>query len=261
MTCHSSSKYVLFLGDSHTAGAYGSDFVGLLVPTAQGAGAATVRAGVNGECSDRIADRLSGLLQQHGPPMAAVILAGTNNVMAGYHPSFLKFYRDGDKTGHSSMGLDVYKADLTRMVQTLQAQARGCAVLLVTLPPLGETSSHPLAAAIQEHNAALKEVAAQYKEAVTVVDFHAACQQYLQQHADTSKPPVPACYLDVSGWMIIWSALVMLFLHRVVRLSWNRIAAMRGRVLLHDDVHLTETAGHMLARQLQPLLQRVLAVS
>jgi lysophospholipase L1-like esterase len=261
MSGPANSKYVLFLGDSHTLGQHGSDFVGLLTPTAQGLGAATVRAGVGGECSDTIADRLPGLLQQHGPPAAAAILAGTNNVIAGYSAGWLKFYRHGKKTAHSSMSLDVYKADLTRMVQMLQAQAPGCAILLVTLPPLGETSSHPLAATIQEHNTALKDVAAQYKGEVTVVDFHAACQQHLQQHTTPSKPPAPACYLDLPTWSLVWKVLEMLFLHSVVRLSWNSIATMRGRVLLHDDVHLNETAGHLLARQLQPLLQKALSTS
>jgi hypothetical protein len=157
--------------------------------------------------------------------------------------------------------LELYKADLVGMVQLLQQRAPSGKVFLITLPPLCEDPGNRIWPAVMQHNQIVREVAAQFKDLVTVVDFNAVCREYLQQHAASKQPPRPSFYLDLPVVLSVGGAVVMMIKNRLLRQSWDSIAASRGRLLLHDDIHLNETAGNLLAQQLQPLLQGALASS
>jgi hypothetical protein len=91
------SGYYLALGDSHTRGFLGADWV---TPFASAVGAkrAFLRAGVDGQLADAISERLPGILQKHGVPGVATVLAGTNNVLAGYGPGLYAAYAKAGKT-------------------------------------------------------------------------------------------------------------------------------------------------------------------
>ena len=93
----SRSGYYLALGDSHTRGFLGADWV---TPFASAIGSkkSFIRAGVDGQLADAISARLPGLLAKHGLPEVATVLAGTNDVLAGYGPGFYAYYVRAGKT-------------------------------------------------------------------------------------------------------------------------------------------------------------------
>lgn len=251
-------SYTLFLGDSHTEGTVGCNWVDLLRPALTDLGTKVVAAGISGQCSDTIAGRLPGLLDQHGPPAAAVILAGTNNVVAASHPFYQAFYTVTRLSKRTKSDLDVYKSDLVGMVQLLQQRAPSCKVFLITIPPLCEDPNHRIWSGVLQHCDIIREVGAQFKEVVTVVDFNTTCRQYLQKHATSQQPPWPSFYLDLPVVVSGATEVLMMIKNRLLRQSYDSIAASRGRLLLHDDIHLNETAGNLLVQQLQPLLQGAL---
>ncbi len=199
-----------------------------------------------------ISRRLDALLTTHPDASALVLLAGTNDVLAQSNTVFTLYHR---YIRRQLPHTDVFKLFMDHMEQiltTFEQRAPGASVYVVTMPPIGEEISSSLNAKVERYNIAIKELCTRHVNA-QLVDFHEVCRRHLQQQAELpgARPPAPyfkhplaLCYLGLSG----------VFQRRILGRSWNSISRQRGLHLLVDHIHLNDTAAHMLAGLLRPLL-------
>jgi lysophospholipase L1-like esterase len=186
---------ILCLGDSHTRGFYGSDWVSMLQGEL-GPNVTLVRAGVDGQLARNIAERTPRALAD-ATPTAAVVFAGTNDALA-CSPDWRLFHER--TTGHVLPGdaadAGTFERDVRRILEVIAGA--GAAAALVTLPPLDEHDwrDGPGNAVVRELNARLHKIAADADGAakeggggggVTLLDLYSA----LEKESARSPPPPP----------------------------------------------------------------------
>jgi len=271
---------ILCLGDSHTRGFYGSDWVSMLQGEL-GTGATLVRAGVDGQLARNIERRSARALAGAGALLCGVVLfCGTNDALA-CSPDWRLFHER--RTGHVLPGEDVsvdsFERDVRRILALVAATrfasaaaaAEGAAaaapssssppmpVALVTLPPLDEHdfADGPRNAVVRDLNARLAKIAADERgNGVTLVDLFSV----LEQEARRSPPPprrpgAPPPPAHTPGAMVR-GGMLALARRWLLRQPWDRVAAAGGGRLLTDRVHLSDRAGRALCGALVPWARR-----
>lgn len=246
-------KVVLCLGDSHTRGLFGTDWVAKAQGRWSSLGLCFVREGVNGEVSSSVYKRLQPQIDRHGPPAAVILLAGTNDVIGQINSGFASFYvRHGRLSSPPTK--QAFLDSIADILQTVAQQAPLCKVAVLTLPPLGEDLMHRVMQNVELHNAELKEVVAQYPNA-TIIDFGGSCRGYLQM-CDISQRSQHARFSFTMWNFFLWQ-IGSLLQHYVLRQSWNAISRRRGLKLLTDQVHLNDTAGMILLKDLERFIRQL----
>lgn len=86
-------RHVLFIGDSHTRGRLGSNYVTKLQSMVQNTDLLLSGHGVDGEPTEKIAQRVGPLLKTYPKPAAVFLLAGSNDCIAREHPVMQRFYK------------------------------------------------------------------------------------------------------------------------------------------------------------------------
>jgi lysophospholipase L1-like esterase len=274
---------ILCLGDSHTRGLYGSDWVTMLERAlGEGGGGASssaktklIRKGVDGQLSNNINARAAGAIadatSSAAQPLSAVVLfCGTNDALCcsskdwrDFHARVTKFLKPGEE-----VTADTFEASVRRMVETSVAGGAGAsssapapapapAVALVTLPPLDEhdlQSNNPSNAIVRELNRRLQKIAAEFPDRVTLIDLFAACERDLRQNPPPSRAvsaPEQQQQSHAPKAMVRLGA-VCLARRWLLRQSWDKVAAANGGRLLTDRIHLSDAAGRLLCDALLP---------
>ena len=116
-----------------------------------------------------------------------------------------------------------------------RAAPRGCPIVLVTLPPLGEAPDHPLNRAVGEWNAALRTLgAARPAASARCADLGAACAARLPAAGGAPFPPKMAAELNALI-ATFWRARLA---HALLRRSWDKVRGGR-----HPFMPRSERAG------------------
>jgi hypothetical protein len=152
--------------------------------------------------------------------------------------------------------LEVYREGITSILDQFQSAAPNCKVHLINLPPVSEDLNHPINISVSRHNKIIADIAPKYPS-VELIDFHAACINYLQENTRSIQNHRPEPFvLDDKNPILqalllhFWSLMTGLLQKLVLRRSWDGIAKARRRLLLVDDVHINDTAAQLLVQQL-----------
>ncbi|MGW5386037.1 SGNH/GDSL hydrolase family protein [Nocardia sp. NPDC003963] len=201
---------VVAAGASMTRGTLGADWVGELRKREEFGGYRFVNAGVNGNTSADLLDRLdTDVLDCH--PDAVIVLIGTNDV------------RD-------DVALDDYRDNLTAIVDRITA-AGTAHVALMSLPPLGEDPDDEINRRSTGYNRIITETAA--RTGVDYLPLHERIAGLVRQHGD------PSVRYDFRFTLAFTAAAQ----HYLFGRSWDQVAQSRGSDLFVDGIHLSDRSG------------------
>ena len=222
-------QLVVCAGDSTTQGVASSNWVGLLHDQLRARGFLFVRAGWGGYLSHSLLLRIDSVIACR--PDAVVVMIGTNDVMATTSDAWRESYSRQDLPEIPTV--ETYRAWLGEIVRRLRAET-SARVALLDLPPIGEDLDSMFNERVASLNQVIREVAAEHD--VEVLPLNARLMELIEE-SSTAQP------FD-GGMKEIKSALLQ---RLVLRRRWDRIAARAGRVVLTDNIHLTDRAGREIA--------------
>lgn len=201
--------------------------------------------GVGGDLSFNTVRHLDRVVAQG--PDRAVVLAGTNDIMATVFPNFRRFVR---VTKHLSEEPSParFEENLAVIVHRLQREANA-RVALSSLAPLGEepVSAHPVQARLNElvtiYNGIIREAAS--RGSTDYIRFHENFQERLAK-ARTTKPftrfSFPSFYRDY------------LIRQMLLRHGFDDISRTNGWQFHIDGIHLNTEGGRILTDVVQQFL-------
>jgi lysophospholipase L1-like esterase len=226
----SGETLVACLGDSHTHGRVGADWVGLLRRRMGMEGWLFINAGRNGDLAWNLGQRLEPVIRCD--PDFAVILIGSNDLMAACHPGDAAEYVVSNGLPRTP-GIDWYERQLREIVHRLK-EATHAEIILCTLPPLGEDPPGEWAGVLAAHNAVVGMLGR--VERLTVLPVH-------RMLAAEVKEPGPA-YIPGDRKRPIFRALLRRYL---LGRTWDQAGEAGGYSLLTDGIHLGDRAAGMLS--------------
>lgn len=201
---------VVAAGTSMTRGTLGPDWVGALRERAEFGGHRIVNAGVNGNTSADLRDRLDTDVLACRPD-AVIVLVGANDVRA-------------------DIPLDTYRDNLTAIVDRITA-AGTARVALMSLPPLGEDLADEINRRLAGYNRIIAETAT--RTGADLLPLHERIAGLVRRPGD------PSPRYDF-GFTLAFTAAAQ---HYVFGRSWDQIAHSRGSDVFVDSIHLSDRAG------------------
>lgn len=203
---------VVAAGASITQGSLGANWVDALQDRPEYAGFRLVNAGINGNTSADLRDRLHTDVVACRPA-AVMILVGTNDV------------RD-------EVPVTEYEANLATIIDRLREHTTA-RIALMSLPPLGENLDSELNRRLAGYNAAIEDLAT--RTDVDHLPVHERMAELLGQRAD--RP----------GYAFSFPlALTAATRHYVLGQNWDAIARSGGRKLLIDHIHLSDRGASVI---------------
>ncbi|WP_433491051.1 SGNH/GDSL hydrolase family protein [Nocardia grenadensis] len=201
---------VVAAGASTTRGTLGADWVGALRKRAEFGDHRIVNAGVNGNTSADLRDRLDTDVLACRPD-AVIVLVGTNDV------------RD-------DIALDTYRDNLTAIVDRI-TNAGTARVALMSLPPLGDDLEDEINRRLTGYNRVIAETAT--RTGADYLPLHERIAGLVRRHG------VPSARYDF-GFTLAFTAAAQ---HYLFGRSWDQIARSRGSDLFVDGIHLSDRGG------------------
>ncbi len=222
---------LLCLGDSITHGHIGGDWVSAVRARCAPDGRLVANGGINGQQAWNLGQRLDRALVC-GPDLA-VLLIGSNDVMAAERPDRAESYRVQNKLPRTP-DLPWSLGELAALVPRLRAAVPH--VALCTVPPLGDDPDHPVAALVAQWNDAIRELAAAHD--CVLLDVHAALSPMLRP-ARRPYEGAPSAVVRAIGRTM--------FAHYLGGSSWDSIAAAAGYGATIEGIHLSDAAAARVA--------------
>lgn len=224
------TKVLLCVGDSITEGVGSADWVAKVRERVGGQGTQVVNAGVAGDLSWNVLQRLDAVIQCD--PDTVVLLVGTNDVAALSFSPLARFLLRL-KGVRREPTLTWYLENVAEIFRRLQTETHAQLAVL-EIPMTGEDLASPTNACISRYNAALREVA---------LEFGVECLPLYERLAALLPPDhSPSPYTAKIGPVV--KAQVQ---RHVLRREWEDIATSNGLALLVDHTHLGERAAEVVA--------------
>lgn len=205
-----SPPVVVAAGASITQGSLGADWVGALRDRPDHRGHEFVNAGVNGDTSGDLRQRVDTDIVACAP-VAVTILVGTNDVTGG-------------------VPLDEYRDNIGAIVERIRSRT-SARVALMSLPPLGEDLDGPMNRTLTGYVAVIKETAT--RTGVDYLPVHERMADILRQRGGDSAP-------YEFGFLKSFGAATR---HYLFGQGWDEITRDSGRELLLDHIHLSDRGG------------------
>jgi lysophospholipase L1-like esterase len=222
---------VACLGDSHTHGRVGADWVRRIRMRMGIEGWLFINAGHNGDLAWNLGQRLEEVILCD--PDFALILIGSNDIMGACDPDDAAAYVESNRLPRTP-NIDWYESQLRDIVHRLK-EATHAEIILCTLPPLGEEPEGPAAGAVAAHNAIVGMLGR--VERLAVLPLHRLLA------AEIKKSPGPP-YVPGNRKGPMYRALLRRYL---LGKTWDEVGRAQGYSLLTDGIHLGDRAGGMLA--------------
>ncbi len=239
------TETVACLGSSTTAARGTYDWMAELEKRPRNRGYRFVNLGVGGDLSFNARTRVARAIATR--PDRAIVLIGTNDILAGVFPNFRRF-AERFKGLKQQPSLDAFRDNLVDIAGRLSRET-GARIALSSLAPVGEDpdSDDPTQAELNalfgDYNQVIRETAANCD--AYYVAFYERFTDALRV-AGTHKPfnrlSFPALYKDY------------LFREFVQRRSFDDIAAINGWKFHIDGIHLNTAGGAILVDAVQEFL-------
>ncbi|MFJ8827642.1 SGNH/GDSL hydrolase family protein [Streptomyces sp. NPDC102467] len=201
---------VVAAGASITQGSQGADWVGALRDRPESRRYEFVNAGVNGNTSADLRERVDTDITAC-QPAAVTLLIGTNDVRNG-------------------VPVKEYENNLGAIVDSIKTRS-SARIGLMSLPPLGEDLDAALNQRLRAYNAAIKATAS--RADVTYLPVHEQMTDFLRRHDGDGTP------YDFS-FALAYAAAAE---HHLLRRSWDQVARGNDLQLLVDHIHLSDRGG------------------
>lgn len=233
-------KVVVCVGDSITHGRVGCDYVAMLRTRLADRGYTFINAGVNGELSYNVLQRLDDIVRCK--PDFVTILIGTNDCNGSWNPAHAD--REVQAMGLPQRPtLEWYRDNLTRICTRLQAET-AARIAVLSIPVLTEQADSPAFQASHRFAEAGREIAE--AQGVAYLPLHEAMVAHLLAH-----PSAPTEAFDMRRRLIERTIVRRYFAGQ----DWDAIAQAYGFTLLTDFIHLNCTGARMVAQHIEDFLR------
>lgn len=230
---------VACLGDSHTHGRVGADWVRKMRMRMGMEGWLFINAGHNGDLAWNLLQRLEPVIACD--PDCAVILIGSNDVMAACHAGDAAEYVKSNALP-APPNIGWYEEQLRAVVRQFKERTHA-EVVLCTIPPLGEGPQEEVAGVLAAHNAVVGMIGR--TEGVHVLPLHRLLATELKGH-------VGPAYTPGDRKRPMGRALVGRYL---LGKTFDQVGQEAGFSLLSDGIHLGDRAATMLATMVEQHLR------
>jgi lysophospholipase L1-like esterase len=218
-------------GDSNTRGQYGVSYVQMLAERLGGNDVAVTGAGVNGDCSYNLLQRLDPIIEQR--PDVVTVLIGSNDAWSTLSDANARKMMKR-KNLPTAPSLSEYRENLAAIVARLGAETEA-RIALASLPVLGQDLGSPAARASEEFSEVVKTMAADH--GLTYLPLHERQCEYL---ANSAAPVLP--FPD--GLAERYKSVLQ---HFVLRRSYDGIARRRRLALTTDFIHQNSLGATIIA--------------
>lgn len=229
---------VVCAGDSNTRGQYGVGYVQVLNERLRGRDVVVTAAGVNGDGSYDLVNRLDPIIAL--APDAVTVVIGSNDAWCTLSEANAARMMKRKKWPFAPT-LSRYRDHLHTIAARLSAET-DARVALASPPVLGQDLEGPAARACADFSAVVKEVAAEHRS-VYLPLFEQQCA-YLRR-GGAQKVPWP------DGMTQRYTSVLQ---HYVLRRSYDTIARRRGLVLTSDHVHQNSRGAAVIADLIEEFL-------
>jgi lysophospholipase L1-like esterase len=224
-------RRIVCAGDSNTRGQYGASYVQLLAERLRGHDVTVTGAGVNGDCSYNLLQRLDGISALR--PDAVTVLIGSNDAWSTLSAA------NSDKIVTRknlpfAPTLSGYRENLAAIVARLGSET-GARVALISLPVLGQDINSPAARASADFSEVVKATAAEYR--LAYLPLHERQREYL---GSSGAKVLPFPY----GLTERYTSVLQ---HFLLRRSYDLIARRRKLALTTDFIHQNSRGATIIA--------------
>ncbi|MAI78518.1 MAG: hypothetical protein CL917_06245 [Deltaproteobacteria bacterium] len=225
-------KVVICLGDSLTRGNMSFDYVDALARRLEPSGYTVLNAGVNGELTWNILQRIDTITEAE--PATVALWAGTHDARACESDSEAARYVRQKKLPQVP-DEEFFRVNYMKILDRL-AEIPRVKILLLSLPPLGELGGSQADTYLERFNALIEGEA------------HARGFQFLpiarllRENLLADPPEAAPIYSDRASRAL---GIRAAFYHYLLGWRWNRVSAHHGMKLLTDMIHLNARAGEM----------------
>jgi len=251
---------ILCIGDSHTQGTAGCNWVSLLeskLSDELNSSVQTINCGENGKQAINIQRRIAADITKHDPS-TVILLIGTNNcigqlcdeagnkVLIGHYNTINQLPSD------YSFSPDTFAKEYRGCLEEAKAVAKpGMRILCVTLPPIGEDLMSPPNITRNIYNETIEHIVKDYISIAEIVPFASVIDANLleRQNAPGSKLNSHSAY-DPTWVFYVGYLMLRAMFWRFFGYSYDSIAGWDGNCFLVDTIHLTDSACAILLSEL-----------
>lgn len=170
------------LGDSITYGVISASYVNLLRKRSSLKKWAIHNGGMNSWRVSDITSRLDTLLACR--PDVVTCCAGTNDIYQEYR--FFQTLEGEELKKQVKRREERFRRDVEDLIRGIRDRLGDIPLAFLTVPPLGESFSHPIMGLIRDYNAILQEVCREKK--VTLLPFFSVLQDLCLEHPRIDTP-------------------------------------------------------------------------
>lgn len=222
-------RIVVCLGASIVHGRVCPNFVDLAATRLPSSAFAFVNAGVNGDTSYHVLQRLDRVIACD--PDYVIILVGTNDVICTLIPEQWRMYR-GNKRLPSPPTIETYSTNLHQIVRRLRHETHS-QIAICSLPVLGEDLKAAGNERVRLFNRAIRQICeAEEARYLPVYEQEAS---YLAERQQSNQVQGVA-FKPVEKEILRYSFLGTIR-HYLLQQSWDKIASSRGMLLKTDTIH------------------------
>jgi acyl-CoA thioesterase-1 len=211
------SRTVVCAGDSHTHASLSADYVAILQKHLDTRGYEFINAGLNGNTSLDLLDRLDEIVRCQ--PDAVSVMIGTNDVRGGF----------------SQAAEQAFEQNLRTIVTRLRSEAHA-PVALLSVAPLGEDLAEEANQRVDRCNDVIRRVAREC--GADYLPLNESLGTLIENSGSHSSRP-----FKLRIGLLLGAAVRRYIAHQ----TWDTIAG-RNRLIVHtDQIHLNDSAGKVVA--------------
>jgi lysophospholipase L1-like esterase len=198
-----------------------------------------INAGRNGDQAFHTLNRVTEIIRCR--PDFIAILIGTNDAVNSVNLNPTPVFFQRNKFPQLSI-LALFNSNLHSLVSRLKAETNAN-IALLSLPPIGEDLSHPVAKASMSFSKVIQDIAEQLR--VEYLPLHEVMTEYLNRH------PIQPKYEFEKRRLVFMKSLCKRFLGY----STQKISKDLGFRLHIDFLHLNRTGASMIADMIEAFLK------
>ncbi|WP_299461324.1 SGNH/GDSL hydrolase family protein [uncultured Microscilla sp.] len=225
-------QIVVCAGDDLTQGNMGANYVDILEDKLDQRLYHVVNAGVNGDLSEHLVNRLDEIIACN--PTHVVLLIGTNDLNAMLDDKNMATYRQLKKISEKPL-TDQYRENVSLIIEALKMRSRA-RVAIMSIPLIGEKLNDKANAQTQAYAEIIEQLAAFHK--ITYLPLQEKQRAFLTKTKFSPKRKYKPTTRLVATTM---------FRRYILGQSFDKIAALNGFLMTPDYLHLNTFGANMVA--------------
>jgi len=225
-------KVVVFMGDSITHGRIGINYVEMIENQLCDENLEFINAGINSELAWNNLQRVEEVIQCK--PYIVTVLIGTNDANASMAEDSMKSYVKRMKLPRYP-DIEWYRESLVALVKKLKNET-DATVALLSIPTIGENSSHPAYERSTKYSNVVRDVAQDLD--IVYLPLHERMVESLKGSSERAAYPFEKHFIGIIKGIIK---------HYLLRKSWDKIGSDSGFDLHVDYLHLNTEGAQMVA--------------